>query len=200
MLFASSLIYVKITIALGRGVIATMKKKDIIVQMLKTGAFYDEIAKVADCYKSTISYHAERLGLSQGKSPRYDWDEVQKYHDAGHRRIECMRHFGFNSRIWNDAVKSGRIKPRDHRIPISNLVVEGRHTRRTHLKMRLLGAGLLEPRCYNCGITEWRGRPISLQLHHIDGNGQNNRLENLQLLCPNCHSQTETWGGKNRKT
>ena len=54
--------------------------------------------------------------------------------------------------------------------------------------------GLLGASCAECGISEWRGRPLSLELHHVNGNGHDNRLGNLQLLCPNCHSQTETFG------
>lgn len=50
--------------------------------------------------------------------------------------------------------------------------------------------------CEWCGISEWRGEKISLELDHIDGNNKNNSRENLRLLCPNCHSQTDTWRGR----
>jgi HNH endonuclease len=73
----------------------------------------------------------------------------------------------------------------------------GTWRQRGHIKARLLGAGLKEDRCERCGINEWRGEPLSVQLHHIDGDGRDNRLENLGLLCPNCHSQTATYGGRN---
>ena len=52
--------------------------------------------------------------------------------------------------------------------------------------------------CWTCGITEWNNKPIVLELEHIDGDSTNNSLKNLSLLCPNCHSQTETYKGKNR--
>lgn len=52
-------------------------------------------------------------------------------------------------------------------------------------------------RCECCGNTEWNGQPIPLQVHHIDGNHMNNELDNLQLLCPNCHAQTDNYCGKN---
>lgn len=69
---------------------------------------------------------------------------------------------------------------------------------RNHLKARLQQAGLLPRACQSCGIDEWLGRPLSLALHHVNGNGHDNRLENLQVLCPNCHSQTDTFAGRNR--
>lgn len=69
---------------------------------------------------------------------------------------------------------------------------------RSHLKLRLLAAGLKEHRCEECGATDWRGRPLSMALHHVNGDGLDNRLENLQLLCPNCHAQTPNFGVKNR--
>lgn len=51
--------------------------------------------------------------------------------------------------------------------------------------------------CYNCGITSWQGKEIVLETEHIDGNSDNNSEENLCLLCPNCHSQTPTYKGRN---
>lgn len=54
--------------------------------------------------------------------------------------------------------------------------------------------------CESCGIgPEYNGAPLTLQIHHIDGNRRNNRLENLQILCPNCHSQTDNFAGKGRR-
>ena len=69
----------------------------------------------------------------------------------------------------------------------------------TSLKRRVLNAGLLEYKCHICGLTEWLGNPIVLQLDHINGDNRDNRIENLRLLCPNCHSQTETFCRKKNK-
>lgn len=72
--------------------------------------------------------------------------------------------------------------------------------RYTHnLKLRLIKAGILEAKCYeqDCGISTWKGKQLSLHLDHINGNNTDNRIENLRLLCPNCHSLTPTYCGKN---
>ncbi len=53
-------------------------------------------------------------------------------------------------------------------------------------------------RCSICNITDWNTKPITLQVDHIDGDASNNTFINLRLLCPNCHSQQDTWGAKNK--
>ena len=69
------------------------------------------------------------------------------------------------------------------------------------LKKRLVAENRLEYKCQLCGNTgEWNGKPLSLQLDHIDGKHNNHSIGNLRFLCPNCHSQTETFSGKNKKT
>ena len=68
----------------------------------------------------------------------------------------------------------------------------------SRLKKRLVNEGYLQYECACCGITEWQGEPITLQLDHINGDNRDHRIENLRFLCPNCHSQTETYAGKNK--
>ena len=68
------------------------------------------------------------------------------------------------------------------------------------LKMILFAKGLKAKRCEDCSITDWKGLPAPLELHHVDGNKVNNRLDNLRILCPNCHAQTTSYKGKNIKS
>lgn len=68
---------------------------------------------------------------------------------------------------------------------------------RSTLRFWILKFGLVEYRCSSCGIEEWKGQPIVLDLDHKDGNRDNNSLENLHFLCPNCHSLTTTFRGRN---
>jgi hypothetical protein len=68
------------------------------------------------------------------------------------------------------------------------------------LKVKLIRDGIKQHRCEVCNITEWNGKPVPIELDHIDGNHYNNSLDNLRIICPNCHAQTETNSGrKNRK-
>ena len=78
------------------------------------------------------------------------------------------------------------------------LVENSTYTSTHHLKHRLLGLDILRKECYACGIKEWMGKPAPLQLDHINGIRSDNRIENLRILCPNCHAQTDTWTGKNK--
>lgn len=65
------------------------------------------------------------------------------------------------------------------------------------LRRKLISSGLKQHACEVCNLSEWQGKPIPLELHHMNGDNKNNELTNLQLLCPNCHAQTETYRGKN---
>ena len=78
-------------------------------------------------------------------------------------------------------------------------VVKGVKVSSSKLKKRLLAEGVKEYRCEKCKRTEWEGKPIPLELHHINGDNTDNRIENLQILCPNCHTFTDNYGGKNQK-
>lgn len=64
---------------------------------------------------------------------------------------------------------------------------------------RLIDGNYKTLKCDCCGLTDWLNKPITLQLHHINGDHFDNRLENLQLLCPNCHSQTDSYSGKKNR-
>jgi hypothetical protein len=66
------------------------------------------------------------------------------------------------------------------------------------LRVRLLKEGRKRHVCERCGLDEWLGGPIPLELDHVDGDPRNNVIENIRLLCPNCHALTPTYRGKNR--
>ena len=67
------------------------------------------------------------------------------------------------------------------------------------LKLRLIREGYFEHKCYNCGLSNWLGEKMPIELEHIDGNNNNNNLSNLTIVCPNCHSLTDTYRGRKLK-
>ena len=77
------------------------------------------------------------------------------------------------------------------------LVENSSYANISRLKQRLINEGKMEYKCQKCGISEWLGSPLTLQLDHINGVNNDHRLTNLRFLCPNCHSQTDTYAGKN---
>ena len=131
----------------------------------------------------------------RGQRLRYDWEAVRRYYDEGHSYRECRIRFGFASDSWTRAVRRGDVVPRPRAMPLQRILEEGRCTKT--IKGRLFAAGIFKNQCDDCGLTEWRGKPLSIQLDHINGDCNDNRLENLRMLCPNCHSQTVTWGTRN---
>jgi len=158
-----------------------------------------EIARRLGVNRATAVYHLRKLDepIDERFARRYDWAVIAAAYESGLSATECRKRFGCTRAAWADAVRRGDITPRPRAMPIEDLLVTGRRTQRGHLKLRLIAEGLKEPRCEECGLAEWRGRPLSIAIHHVNGDGQDNRLENLVFLCPNCHSQTDTFGGRN---
>lgn len=156
-------------------------------------------------FKHTAWIKAIKRGAVRSKATpfadrrrRHDWAKVQAFYDAGHSYRETAAFFGFCSVAWYDAVERGEIKTRSRKMPVDSLLANQKRNRH-HLKTRLIQAGLLQERCQSCGLTDWRGKPLTIHLDHINGLKNDNRLKNLRMLCPNCHSQTPTFAGRNLK-
>jgi DNA-binding transcriptional ArsR family regulator len=175
--------------------------REAVAKLRSQGLSGAEIARQLGISKPTVCFHLRMLGVPPAVefAKRYDWAAICAYYESGHSMTQCMAVFGFSRNAWWDAIRRGVITPRPRLEPIAELLREGRRRNRHHVKLRLFEAGLKERCCEQCGLTEWRGKRLALELHHVNGDGLDNRLENLLLLCPNCHSQTDTWGGRNRR-
>ena len=98
----------------------------------------------------------------------------------------------FLGRGWN---RNRQLPPK---IPLERYLEGARPIQSYKLKHRLLKQGVLAPVCVGCGSQSWLDQPIPLELDHVNGNNKDNRLENLRLLCPNCHALTPTYRSKKR--
>lgn len=85
------------------------------------------------------------------------------------------------------------------KIPLQE-ILEGKYPefQTNKLRIRLLEEGVFTAVCSSCTLQEWLGNQIPLELDHIDGNSRNHKLDNLRLLCPNCHALTPTYRGRNK--
>lgn len=82
----------------------------------------------------------------------------------------------------------------DYKETINNLLIKNSIGSLRNLKKRIIDEKIIDYKCRICDNTgEWNNKKLTLQLEHKNGNSEDNRLENLEFLCPNCHSQTETW-------
>ena len=172
-----------------------------VVALLEAGWTKAAVARELGITKSSVSRHAANAGLQIDErcARRYDWAAVQVFYDEGHSISECVDEFGFNRATFSEARRRGDVIARPRSAPAAAVFTTGVRRNRGHLKVRLRQVGLHPDACEECGLSEWRGRPLVLQLHHRNGDGLDNRIENLVLLCANCHSQTDTWGGRNAR-
>ena len=147
--------------------------------MRKNRRYTDEALRAAVASNTTMAGTLRHLGLSQ----------------TGGNRISVAKRIhklGFPTSHWTGRpTKYGKIRP------LQELLVKGRYV--NHIKARLFREGLLENRCAICGITDWQGKPLTMHLDHINGDRWDNRLENLRIICANCDTQTDTFGGRNRR-
>ena len=102
-------------------------------------------------------------------------------------------------KLWKDGKNKSWNKGKScSKIPIQD-IFDGKffYARSASTKERLYKEGYKKKQCEKCNIVEWQGIEICFELHHKDGNKKNNELENLEILCPNCHSQTKNFRGRN---
>jgi DNA-binding CsgD family transcriptional regulator len=184
------------------GAVSHVDTRERVAELLALGVSGAETARRLGISKATVSYHARRLGhdVDVRCARRYDWAAVQRFYDDGHSVAACVAAFGFSKQTWHAAVNAGRVVPRPTVTPIAALCVADTPRSRGNLKRRLVREGLKEERCEGCGLHRWQGRALALALHHVNGDRDDNRLENLEILCPNCHALTENFAGRNRRT
>lgn len=161
-------------------------------------------------------YLCTKLLIMQKKRAKEDFDQAakQSLSIAGMCRYFGLKPSGGNYKLMHNAIlKYGtdishftgqgwntelKFKPFKEK-PLNEILVINSTYQSHKLKRRLLAEGIKNHICESCGLSEWKDNPIALELHHLNGNNRDNRLENLMLLCPNCHALTESYRGRNKK-
>lgn len=183
----------------GSSAIIERVTRDHVRRLTREGLTQSEVARALGVAKSTVSYHARGLGLpvEEKFAARYDWNAVRRFYEGGKSPAECQERFGFTRSAWYEAVERGSIERRSAKAELELMLNRPGGMSRGSVKRRLISLGLKSGSCERCGVDSWRDSPLTIALHHVNGDGRDNRLENLRLLCPNCHSQTDTYGGRN---
>lgn len=109
------------------------------------------------------------------------------------------RNINLNKFNQNNKERINKQKRKKYEIPPEEFFVDGKEHKGDNIKRKLKKYNLKNVDiCECCGISEWNNQPIVMQVHHKDGNRRNNKIPNLAILCPNCHSQTENYTGRNK--
>ncbi len=129
-----------------------------------------------------------KLGLKQAGGNYY---QIKKFIS-----LNVINTDHFTGQAWNKGLKYVGIA----RVPIDKVLVKESNFQSYKLKKRLFNEGLKKPVCEICGwsVAASDGR-IPVEINHINGDHRDNRIFNLQILCPNCHSLTENYRGKNKR-
>ncbi len=184
-----------------------MKNGNKIKEMLSEGNSYPIICQVLGVAKSTIAYHAKKMNMARFSLKNdVNWNDVQLEIDSGldiHaicKKYEIKIHSLYLSRR-KGYVNFGSIVKRH--IPTSDmLTVDSTYDSGT-VRKRILKENILP---YYCSVSScvlhntsiWVGQSLEFHLDHINGIRNDHRIENLRFLCPNCHSQTSTYSGRNK--
>jgi hypothetical protein len=144
----------------------------------------DEEIRAAVAASRSLAQTLEGLGIRRGGNQA--------------RLRERIQGMGLDvSHLVGQGWRKGSQAPVRPPTPLCELLVDGRFGATDRLKKRLIAEGIKARECEICHLDRWNGRPIPLELDHVNGKRDDNRLRNLRILCPNCHAQTATYRGRN---
>lgn len=155
--------------------------------------------KIQEAVAGAKSFHAVSVALgSRRHINRDEAEDISEY--CSHLGIDC-------SHLQWRSIKTGGRNRVDQNLLPEDVIAEffsnspDKKVSWPTLLRLIRDHNLLPKQCSECGISaKWNGIPLTLHVDHINGVNTDNRLENLRHLCPNCHTQTDTYGSRNKKT
>ena len=195
------------------------ERRDSIIKLRNEGKTYGEISKILGCKKGIIAFYCNpnRYDFARRNSERDEYERIivkavpKCYNINQVCRMIGKKGTNTNIRLIKEIIDKhnidtshfsfdGSVQGKCKRYTMDEIFCENsEYKTKSMLKILLLKHNLKSYKCECCGNSEWMGNPIPLQTHHINGNNTDNRISNLQLLCPNCHAATDNYCGKNKK-
>lgn len=197
------------------------ERRDAILKLRSEGKTYAQISNELNCTKGIVAFYCNPNRYKGVENDQKREKAKQEYEELVCSLVkECdninqvckalgKRGTNTNFRLIKDIIEKYKLdishfnidytkRYKIRKYTIEEIFCENSNFKtNSELKKYLLKNNFKEYRCECCGETEWMGKPIPLQTHHINGNNTDNRIENLQLLCPNCHAITDTYCGRN---
>jgi Zn finger protein HypA/HybF involved in hydrogenase expression len=195
-------------------------EKENLEKLVSEGLSIRKISNLTNTTYTTVRYWLDKYGLkTNGFNKIHTWDEepLREAVKQSECKSDVLRNLGISTKSGNFQTLDRYLKK--YNIDESKLVYNYKRgnkwskkrlnnevfcdnstVSKTTLKNRILKENLIEYKCVLCGLNDfWNGKKIQLQIDHINGKNNDNRIENLRYLCPNCHSQTDTYCMGNKK-
>lgn len=178
--------------------------KEQIIQLIEQGKTCSEIANILQKNKSSIYFHYSKYCKPSSKRKLlkdFDWQAIQKYYNVSKSIRDTAKYFKMSTSTIDKAIANNLLTKVVNDFDKSKYLVENSPHGRSIVKRFIIKNNLIEYKCEQCKCDPiWNNKKLVLVLDHINGINNDNRIENLRFLCPNCNSQMDTFCGKNKKS